>query len=103
MTDRQVNPAETTEYLLGKLVMKIEAMDGKLDDIRGELQAEREKRDDLEERVGGLEDWRDAHIKFHKANTDNIVISKNTFWTVVTALIASGLLLELLRRLHHGW
>jgi len=104
MTTRKSNdPRQTTEYLLGQLAMKVDAIDEKLTELCKEMKEDKELRGSIQNRVDDLEAWRERHIEYHKKEQDNIIISKNTFWVFISIVIASGLLFRLIELWRHGW
>lgn len=87
------NPLKPTnhDYLMGQIVAELRALNQKVD----ELGVKFEK---MEKAVDGLIAWRNEHMQMHADDEKNIKMSKSTFWALITAIIASGLLFRLL-----GW
>ena len=103
MTTRETtDPRQTTEYLLGQLAMKVDAIDAKLTELCKEMKEDRDVRGNIENRVDDLEAWRDNHEEYHRKERDNIIISKNTFWALISIVVASGLLFRLIELWRHG-
>lgn len=100
--------AKTEKYpeWFGRIFERLDQYGRVLDEIKGELTDMREKlsgdMDDLDKRVTKLEIWKEAHEKAHKEARETVRISKATIVSLLSALIASGLIGYLFGMLRGG-
>ncbi len=91
-------PPQNPDYLLGQMVADLRALNKKVDDLNEKLDVYNVRFEKMEKAIDRLIAWRSEHMKKHEDDEENIKISKTTFWALITAIIASGLLFRLL-----GW
>ncbi len=94
------NPPKPTnhDYLMGQMVAELRALNQKVDELGVKLDAHNSRFEKMEKAVDGMIAWRNEHMQMHADDEKNIKMSKSTFWALITAIIASGLLFRLL-----GW
>lgn len=87
---------QNPDYLLGQIVADLRALNKKVDDLSEKLDAHNARFEKMEKAIDGLIAWRSEHMKKHEDDEENIKISKTTFWGLVAAIIASGILIKII-------
>lgn len=87
------------DYLMGQIVAELRTLSAKVDELGEKLDAHNSRFEKMEKAIDGLIAWRNEHMKKHEHDENNIIVSKTTFWGVIAAIIASGLILKALEAL----
>jgi len=101
INDPPKNP-DDPNYLLGQIVAELRALNKKVDNMDKKLDNHNARFEKIEKSIEDLSAWKNEHIKWHVEDERLFKISKTTFWGLIGALIASGLLMNILLRIVGG-
>lgn len=90
------------DYLMGQIVAELRALNAKVDELGKKLDAHNSRFEKMEKAIDGLIAWRNEHMKKHEHDEENIVMSKTTFWGLVAAIIASGVIIKAIEFIRGG-